>query len=136
MTVALVAAGALVIVGVAIGVLSQQDKATTSTPGVRLQDLAASQAALPLCADLFKPGTAIDGDKVAAGCRTAHGDLMSVPSFRCVDGKRLWQVDADVVGTAGYGRDGEPFTVQAAPNAGTDPGYKVAYHACRGTSAD
>lgn len=123
---ATVAAVLLVVAGVAIGLWLRNGKAPDPQADTKFKDSVASQAASPLCSEVFVPGKAIE--LAAAGCRDVDGDLQQPTSFRCHDNRRLWQIDAGFGGPAGYGKDGEPYV--AVADTAKDPGYAAAYTAC------
>lgn len=86
--------------------------------------------ALAKCADVFKPGQVIDQKKAAAGCLDPDGGAQSPGSFRCGDGRHLWQVDAATGAPAGWGFSGSKY--RASKDAARDPAYTKAYASCNG----
>lgn len=136
MIVVVTAAVALVAAGVAIGILSQRDTPAAQPGRVNLQDIAASQAALPQCSAVFVPGKPIDYQLASNGCNDKFGNLQLPGAFNCIDGKHLWQVDAKTGAEPGYGREGEPYVAQVGAEVAADPGYKAAYNACHGIKPD
>lgn len=128
---AVLAAIALVVVGVTLGVLSlyvddRSDSETLTPQDVR--GIQASVAALPRCSEVFVPGEPIDDEAARAGCRDASGDVQIVGSFDCADGRRLWQVDASTGAPAGWGFSGEKY--KASDDPANDPEYAKAYASC------
>jgi hypothetical protein len=91
----------------------------------------ASLATLPQCSDMFQPGRSIHAPAVGPQCADPDGKWVVVGSFRCADGRHLWQVDASTGAPAGYGFDGRPYQ----RGTSSDPGYSVAYATCHGRSA-
>lgn len=83
--------------------------------------------ALPKCSEMFKVGQKIDAEKAKAGCTDPDGGQQFAGSFRCNDGRRLWQVDASTGAAAGWGFGGDTYR---ATKAGKDPAYAKAYNAC------
>lgn len=122
----LAAAGALMIVGVVIGVLAMQDKEPAPSPGVEaLQNAAASMAALPACAEVFIAGQTIDDAKGTAGCKNAQGVVQMGSFHTCSDGRHLFTVDAP----RGWGFGGEEFH-QTIEEVAADAAFSTAYAGC------
>lgn len=116
-------------------------KTTTAAPAAPPPTTAAPTTAAPVnpfaqafptegmapCADVFRPGQVIDKDKAKA-CLNPDGGIEVVGSFRCADGRYLYQADARTGAPKGWGFSGDVY--HAAPDLATDPGYGAAYRAC------
>lgn len=91
----------------------------------------ASQPPRPKCADVFTPGKKIvfPPDEAAKGCADPDGGINIVGSFRCGDGRHLFQADASTGAPRGYGFDGDVYHATEGEVA-SDSGYKKAYAAC------
>lgn len=89
-----------------------------------------SAAAWPPCAEIFAPGRVIEEEQALAPCRDPDGGLKAVGNFRCTDGRRLFQVDANTGAPAGWGFGGTAF--QETADAASDPAYAAAYRECTG----
>lgn len=127
MIVTLLAAVLLVGVGAAIAFFAMRDNPANVVlaDGTRLKDMAASQAALPTCAQVFVAGDTIDAAKGRAGCRDAQGAIQVEAYHSCKDGRILFTVDAP----RGWGFGGDTFHQTITPVA-EDPAFSTAYHAC------
>lgn len=90
-----------------------------------------SQPPRPKCADVFVPGKriAFPPAEAAKGCADPDGGINIVGSFRCGDGRHLFQVDAATGAPRGWGFDGEAY--HATPGeVASDAGYAKAYDEC------
>jgi len=120
----------LVAAGVVIGVLALRPADGQVEAADDARAIRASVAALPKCDEVFAPGKVIDDAKAAGGCLGPDGGMQAVGSFRCGDGRRLWQVDASTGAKAGWGFGGAKFVASA--DSASDPAYKRAYEDCVG----
>ncbi len=78
--------------------------------------------------EVFVPGEVIDTEQALAPCRDPDGGLKAVGNFRCADGRRLFQVDANTGARAGWGFGGTAYRETA--DAASDRDYAAAYRAC------
>lgn len=90
-----------------------------------------AQPSAPACAEVFVPGKTVDIKGADFACKDPDGTVNFLTSWRCNDGKHLWQVDASSGPPAGYGFEGEPYQKAASNDVANDPGYGRAYDRCR-----
>ncbi len=93
----------------------------------------ASPPVRPKCAEVFVPGKTIvfPPAEAAKGCADPDGGINVVGSFRCGDGRHLFQVDASSGAPRGWGFDGPGDVYHAsAGEVASDPGYSAAYDKC------
>jgi hypothetical protein len=108
--------------------VATDDPGTSTAPGGGAPAVARSAAAWPACAEVFVPGEVIDTEQALAPCRDPDGGLKAVGNFRCADGRRLFQVDANTGARAGWGFGGTAYRETA--DAASDRDYAAAYRAC------